>query len=163
MTPHRADGVLGVGDEAPDFDLSDSAGGRTRLSELLEGRGGAVVYFFPKAFTAGCTIEVGEFSAHGADLDAAGLAVVGISRDRSERLAEFARMHEGDSLLVSDADRAVHRAYGVLTVREVDGELVEKVSRTTFLVGSDRTVRQVWRDVTVDGHVLDVLASTNRG
>lgn len=155
--------VLDVGDKAPDFDLPDSAGGRTRLTELLKGRGGAVVYFFPKAFTGGCTIEVGDFSAHGAEFDDAGLAVVGISRDASERLAEFARLHAGDSVLVSDADSAVHRAYGALTVQEVDGELVERVSRTTFLVGPDRTVRQVWRDVTVDSHVLDVLVSTGRG
>ncbi len=66
-------------------------------------------------------------------------------------------------LLVSDADSAVHRAYGVLTVREVDGEPVEKVRRTTFLVGPDRRVRQAWHDVAVDGHVLDVLASADRG
>ena len=154
---------LGVGDEAPDFDLPDSAGGRTRLGELLEGRAGAVVYFFPKAFTAGCTVEVADFSAHGVELGAAGLAVVGISRDEPERLADFARMHDGDSLLVSDVDSAVHRAYRVLAVREVDGEPVEKVRRTTFLLGPDRTVRQVWHDVTVDGHVLAVLASADRG
>jgi peroxiredoxin Q/BCP len=154
---------IGVGDEAPDFDLPDSEGGRTRLSELVEGRGGAVVYFFPKAFTSGCTIEVGDFSAHGVELAEAGLAVVGVSRDQPAPLADFARMHDGHSLLVSDADSAVHRAYGVLTVRDVDGEPVEKVRRTTYLVGPDRTVRQVWHDVTVDGHVLDVLASASRG
>lgn len=155
--------ALGVGDEAPDFDLPDSVGGRTRLSDLLADHEGVVVYFFPRAFTAGCTTEVGDFAGHAAELEGAGLALVGISRDEPERLAEFARLHGDGNVLASDADSAVHRAYGVLAVREVDGELVEKVRRTTFIVGPGRTLRQVWHDVSVEGHVLDVLASATGG
>ncbi len=163
MAADPADALLGVGDEAPDFELPDSAGDRTRLSQLLEGRSGAVVFFFPKAFTSGCTTEVVDFGAHRDELDDAGLAVVGISRDDPARLAEFAQAH-GGPLLLSDADRAVHRAYGVLAVREADGEPVEKVRRSTFLLGPDRRVRRAWYDVSVDGHVLDVAgASVDEG
>lgn len=157
MSLHPAGDILGLGDEAPDFDLPDSAGGRTRLSDLLDGRAGAVVYFFPKAFTTGCTTEVTDFGAHRDEFDGADVAVVGISRDEPARLTEFTREHGADGLLLSDADRAVHRAYGVLSVRDVDGEQVEKVRRATFLVGPDRTVRRAWHDVSVDGHMLDVL------
>lgn len=154
-----ASSILGVGDDAPDFELPDSTGNRVRLSQLLDTRRGAVVFFFPKAFTPACTIEVGDFAAHRRELDDAGLAVVGIARDEPSRLAEFASEHGVDYLLVSDVDRAVHRAYGVLTAREVDGERVEKVRRSTFVVGPDRRVRQAWHDVSVDGHALDVLGT----
>jgi peroxiredoxin Q/BCP len=158
-----ASSILGVGDEAPDFELPDSTGGRVRLSQLLAERRGAVVFFFPKAFTPACTIEVCDFSAHRGELDDAGLAVVGIARDEPSRLAEFGREQGVDYLLLSDVDRAVHEAYGVLAVREADGERVEKVRRSTFVIGPDRRVRQAWHDVLVDGHALDVLGAAAPG
>jgi peroxiredoxin Q/BCP len=57
----------------------------------------------------------------------------------------------------------VHEAYGVLAVREADGERVEKVRRSTFVIGPDRRVRQAWHDVSVDGHALDVLGAAAPG
>lgn len=158
-----ASAILGVGDEAPDFELPDSTGGRVRLSQLLGAGRGVVLFFFPKAFTPACTIEVGDFALHRSELADAGLAVVGIARDETSRLAEFARQQGVDYVLLSDARRAVHKAYGVLTVREVDGERVEKVRRSTFVVGPDRRVRQAWHDVSVDGHALDVIGAAAPG
>lgn len=152
---------LAAGDPAPDFDLPGTAGGRTSLGQLLEGRAGVVVYFFPKAFTAGCTTEVADFAAAGEGLTGAGIAVVGISRDEPDRLAEFSREHGAGALLLSDPDCVAHAAYGVLASREVDGAVVEKVRRSTFLVRPDRTLERVWYDVPADGHVSEVVGAAS--
>jgi peroxiredoxin Q/BCP len=106
---------------------------------------------------------VSDFAAERERLGGADITVVGISRDEPQRLAQFAHEHGGAALLLSDADRAAHAAYGVLTTREVDGQPAEKVRRSTFLIGPDKTVRRAWYDVSVDGHAVDVAGVSVKG
>ena len=151
--------TLGPGDIAPDFELTDGTGKRVRLADLLgePGRTRLVIFFYPKAFTAGCTTEACDFAARAAYLASLGAGVVGISRDEPERLADFAVEHGLDYPLLSDADRSVHRAYGVLGIKEVDGKQAEKVRRTTFVVGTDGRIKQAWYDVAPEGHAENVV------
>lgn len=144
--------MLTPGDRAPDFALPDAAGETVRLADLLAGHDGAVLFFYPKAFTPGCTTEACDFAAWRPSLEAAGVAVVGIARDEPARLADFAAENGLTYPLLSDAGREVHAAYGVL--KEVGG--AEKVRRSTFLIGSEGLVREAWHDVTVDGHAETV-------
>src|SRR5690348_9910073 len=102
--------MLKVGQKAPDFAAEATDGRTLRLSEL---RGRPVVlYFFPRAFTLGCTMETKRFrDAHG-DLEALGAEVVGISTDELEKQCKFAETHGAKFPLIGDADHAISEAYG---------------------------------------------------
>ncbi|HEU5486078.1 MAG TPA: redoxin domain-containing protein, partial [Microlunatus sp.] len=78
---------LAPGDTAPSFSLSDADGQQISLGDYAGGK--VIVYFYPAAMTPGCTTQAVDFTAAAADLDDAGLAVVGISPDSPEKLAQF--------------------------------------------------------------------------
>jgi peroxiredoxin Q/BCP len=107
---------VGVGDVAPDFALPDQHGRTVRFSDLRtrNGRAGpAVLFFYPKNFTPGCTREACAFRDEYEAFVDAGAAVVGVSGDDAESHAKFAAAHRLPFTLLSDADGAVRRLYGV--------------------------------------------------
>lgn len=148
--------VLRPGDAAPDFMLPDANGRPVRLADFSGRR--VVVYFYPAAFTAGCTTQSCDFRDRGADLDAMGVAVVGISRDEPATLAKFAAEYGLAHPLLSDPYRAVHARYGVLGRKIVDGVATEKVRRSTFVIAADGVIEQALYDVAAADHVRDLLA-----
>lgn len=122
-----------VGDRVPDFTATLDDGRSVRFSELLED-GPAVVFFYPKAFTPGCTAESCHFrdlATEFADLDA---QRIGVSRDKAATQGRFRAEHGLDFPLVADTDGAVSRAFGAKRL----GPLPSK--RQTFVVDRDRTV-----------------------
>src|SRR5690348_11486000 len=101
---------LEVGDQAPAFSLRDADGNTVSLKDY-RGRK-VVVYFYPAASTPGCTKQACDFRDNLAELNDAGLDVVGISPDKPEKLAKF-RDKEGLTFpLLSDPDRTVLEAWG---------------------------------------------------
>jgi peroxiredoxin Q/BCP len=146
---------LAVGDKAPDFTLPDMHGKPVSRSDLAGRR--VVLYFFPKAFTSGCTTEACDFRDQLPRFRDQGVAVIGISRDTPDVLKDFAREHELGFLLLSDVDRSVHAAYGVLGTAEVDGVPKEKVIRSTFVIAPDATIESAQYGVSVPGHVSSLL------
>jgi len=147
---------LETGDRAPDFELDSVDGGRVALSDY---RGKTViVYFYPKAATPGCTTEACDFRDRLADL---GAPVLGISRDPLDALAAFRDEHGLTFPLLSDPDHAVHAAYGAWGDKVVDGQTVQGVIRSTFVIGPDGTIESAEYGVNVAGHVaglVDALA-----
>lgn len=135
---------------APGFTLP-SASGQAVSGDDLRGRY-AVLYFFPKAGTPGCTAEAGAFQALLPQFSALDAHVVGISPDSPEVLARFASAHGLSLALLSDPDRAVARAFGALSP-------AGRVLRSTFLLDRAGAVRWAWRRVKVDGHAEEVLAA----
>ena len=101
-----------VGDHAPEFSLKAQDGETVKLSDLL-GRGPAVVYFYPKDKTPGCTAEAGSFRDNYAKFGEVGAEVVGISSDSVESHEEFASDCNLPFKILSDADGAVRKQYGV--------------------------------------------------
>jgi peroxiredoxin Q/BCP len=102
-----------VGVAAPDFESVDSRGATLRLSSF---RGQSVIlYFFPKAFTGGCTTETREFAEVAPALRERGVQVIGISVDTAETQAKFAVECKADFPIVADASKAIARSYGVLS------------------------------------------------
>lgn len=148
--------LLAAGDLAPDFEIPDATGRLVRLGDFAGRR--VIVYFYPAAMTPGCTTEACDFRDGRAQLDASGVAVVGISRDDVGTLAEFARQERLDFPLLSDSDREVHRRFGVLGTKLVDGVQREKVRRSTFVIGPDARIERASYDVVVAHHVSAVLA-----
>ena len=140
------------GSKAPAFDIPADGGGRATLS------GPTVVFFYPKADTPGCTNEAIDFSAHIDAFTAAGVQVIGISRDPVKKLDRFKAKHDLKVILGSDEAEAVTEAYGVWVEKTLYGRQYMGVERATFLVDGAGAIRKVWRKVSVKGHAEAVLA-----
>ncbi len=136
--------MLRPGERAPTFTAPTNEGTPLRLESL---RGHPVVlYFYPKAGTPGCAAEARGFAEQYAELRAAGVAVVGISVDSVDSQAKFAADCGLPFPLVSDHDRSIARAYGVLGLLGI-------ARRTTFFVGSDGMIEEVVQGMLPGPHV----------
>lgn len=142
---------LKPGDKAPEFTLPDADGKQVSLADFRGGR--VVVYFYPAAMTPGCTTQACDFRDSLASLSAAGVSVVGISPDPTEKLVQF---REKDSLtfpLLSDTDKTVLQAYGAYGEKNNYGKTVLGVIRSTFVVGPDGLIEDAKYNVKAQGHV----------
>lgn len=149
----RADGGEGplpVGSVAPDISGNTSDGKRVDLA-TLRGKP-AVVYFYPKDGTPGCTKEACAFRDAFKEYSARGVTIFGVSGDSEASHKEFSAEHELPFPLVSDGDGSVAQAYGVSTT-------LGMASRVTFLIGKDGRVARVWPDVDPGVHAAEVLAA----
>ena len=149
--------TISAGDKAPDFDLPRDGGGRIRLADFA-GRP-LVLYFYPKDDTSGCTKEAAGFAAAYDDFQAAGVEVVGLSKDSVASHDKFKTKHGLPFPLASDEDGQVVEAYGSWVEKNMYGKTYMGIDRSTFLIGPDGTLRKVWRKVKVPGHVDAVLAA----
>ena len=142
---------LAPGDTAPDFTLPDADGKDVSLADF-RGRK-VVVYFYPAAMTPGCTTQACDFRDNLESLHAAGIDVVGISKDKPEKLAKF---RDRDSLtfpLLSDPSLDVLQAYGAYGEKTMYGKKITGVIRSTFVVGEDGKLEQAQYNVKATGHV----------
>jgi thioredoxin-dependent peroxiredoxin len=142
---------LAPGDIAPDFTLPTADGGELTLSSL-RGRH-VIVYFFPAAMTPGCSTQACDFRDSLESLHSQGYAVVGVSPDPVDRLAEFAARDDLTFPLASDVDKQVLTAYGAFGEKKLYGKTVTGVIRSTVVVGPDGTVALAQYNVRATGHV----------
>lgn len=145
------------GSKAPAFDMFTAGGGRVTL-DGLKGRT-AVLYFYPKADTPGCTTEGQDFSALIKDFDAVEAVVIGVSRDPVKKLDRFKTKYDLQVILASDEPGEVTEAFGVWVEKKLYGREYMGVERATFLIDGAGMVRRVWRKVSVKGHAAEVLAA----
>ncbi len=127
--------MLGVGDTAPEFEARDCQGRPVRLGDFRGRR--LVLFFFPKAFTAGCTEEIRHFRDNQARIRALGGELVGVSVDRPEVQCEFARSEKIEYPLLGDSDRKISEKFGVLW------PLVRINRRVTFVVSPEGRIEEV--------------------
>lgn len=153
--------MLTEGDKVPAFELMD-ASGNTTGSGALRGRK-YVVYFYPKDFTSGCTIEADEFSKAYDGFKRKGIEVVGISPDSVESHSKFCKKMGIPYVLLSDTDKKVAEAFGVWGKKKFMGREYMGVNRSTFLVDEGGTVFKVYSKVRPAGHAKDVLEEFERG
>ena len=123
---------LEVGQTAPGFSLPDADGNTVRLADF-KGRK-VIVYFYPAASTPGCTKQACAFRDSLAELNGAGIDVVGISPDKPEKLAKFRDAEKLTFPLLSDPDRTVLTAWGTFGEKKMYGKTVQGVIRSTFLI-----------------------------
>ncbi|WP_457160312.1 thioredoxin-dependent thiol peroxidase [Mycobacteroides abscessus] len=123
---------LEVGDKAPTFTLLDADGKKVSLSSY-KGRK-VIIYFYPAAMTPGCTKQACDFRDSLAELNEAGLDVIGISPDKPEKLAKFRDRDGVNFPLLSDPDKTTLTAYGAFGEKKLYGKIVEGVIRSTFVV-----------------------------
>jgi peroxiredoxin Q/BCP len=142
---------LTAGDTAPDFTLPDADGKPVSLADYRGRR--VVVYFYPAAGTPGCTKQACDFRDSLAELNGAGLDVLGISPDKPAKLAKF-RDKEGLTFpLLSDADKDVLNAWGAFGEKQMYGKTVTGVIRSTFVIDPEGKIEVAQYNVRATGHV----------
>jgi peroxiredoxin Q/BCP len=142
---------LEAGDKAPAFSLLDAEGKKVSLSSY-KGRQ-VLVYFYPAAMTPGCTKQACDFRDSLAQLNGAGIDVLGISPDKPEKLAKFRDRDELTFPLLSDPDRTVLAAYGAFGEKTMYGKKVTGVIRSTFLIDEKGKIARAMYNVRATGHV----------
>lgn len=149
--------TLKPGDTAPPFALKDQDG-KTHTLEDYRGKN-LVLYFYPKDETRGCTIEACAFRDEHSALQALGAVVLGVSRDNAESHQAFREHHGLPFPLLVDADVAVSTAYGAWGEREIQGNIAIGMIRSTFLIGPEGALRDVWPTVRAEGHAEQVRSA----
>ncbi|GAA3787814.1 peroxiredoxin [Qipengyuania pelagi] len=152
------DTVFGPGDTLPDIALETIDGSEVKPSDF-EGRK-LVLFFYPKDNTPGCTTEAKDFSALRRDFDAAGVALLGVSKDSSQKHRNFIAKHDLTVDLATDAQEGgMSDALGIWTEKQMYGKTFMGMVRTTYLIGEDGRILRVWPKVKVKGHAEEVLAA----
>lgn len=157
--PTSASAELAVGAKAPPFTARGALGGKlftVNLAQALR-KGPVVLYFYPKAFTQGCTLEANAFAEATADFRAAGATVIGLSNDDFATLQRFSVEACRDKFAVATATPAVVKAYDVDLVR--DGKSTGLTKRTSYVIGQDGRIRLVYSNMDYKDHVRATLAA----
>lgn len=148
--------TIDIGDPAPAFVLPDETGAEVSLADFAGEH--LVLYFYPKAFTPGCTTEACDFRDASGRFGAAGYAIAGVSPDPVARLARFREEHGLGFRLLSDEDHQVAAAYGAWGTKTNYGREYQGIIRSTFVIGPDGLIERVWRNVKAKGHADRVVA-----
>lgn len=143
------------GQSAPTLNLPTDNGGQVSLAALKSKP--AVVYFYPKDDTTGCTREALDFTALAADFAALGVPVIGVSKDTVKKHDRFKAKHDLNLILASDEDGTACEAWGVWVQKKLYGREYMGIERATFLIDAEGKVAHVWRNVKVAGHAEAVL------
>jgi thioredoxin-dependent peroxiredoxin len=146
--------MTAVGDTLPKVTVKDSRGTDVALSGLA---GPFVLYFYPKADTPGCTNEAKDFTALSGEFGKAGASVYGMSKDKPAKLAKFAEKYGLSVTLLSDEASDATEQMGAWVEKSMYGKKYMGIERSTYLVGKDGKVTQVWNNVKVKGHAEEVL------
>ena len=151
-----AQAALPVGAQAPDFTTTGAIGGKPfklHLKDQLK-HGPVVLYFFPKAFTKGCTLEAHAFSEATADFRKAGARVVGMSADDLPTLEKFSVEECRNSFPVATASPATIKAYDVVLKQKP-----ELTDRTSYVIDRTGKIAFVHSDLDWSQHVAKTMAA----
>ncbi len=152
---------LKPGDPAPDFTAQASVGGKVvsfSLAAALK-QGPVVLYFYPKSFTRGCTIEAHAFAEAAENFAAAGATLIGMSKDTIETQRKFSTEECRDKFPVAaDPEATVIRAYDALRITPTaSGDTVS--DRISYVIAPDGKVIYTYTDSAPDKHIENTLAA----
>ena len=152
-----ASAALPVGSTAPDFSLQGALGGRAMTFELRQAlrRGPVVLYFFPAAFTAGCTLEAHRFAEATDDFNALGATIVGVTAGNVDRVAEFSRSECRDKFAVA-ADPGARVAARYQATMEQNPAMS---NRTSYVIAPNGRILLAYTDANPEQHVQRTLAA----
>ena len=147
-----------AGDMMPDIAMETPEGGSVKPSDFAGKK--LVIFFYPKDNTPGCTNEAKDFSALKGDFAKAGAEILGVSKDSPKKHQNFIAKHDLTVALATDAEEGgLSDALGIWTEKKMYGRTYMGMVRTTYLVGTDGKIAQVWDKVKVKGHADEVLAA----
>ena len=147
--------MISEGQALPKFQLSDSDGNTVKSNELKGKK--LVIYFYPKDFTPGCTIEADEFSKDYNKFQKAGIEIIGISKDDVESHKKFCNKMKIPYILLADTETKVSKMFGVWGKKKFMGREYMGINRSTFLVNEDGKIFKVYEKVKAKGHSKEVL------
>ena len=147
--------MLEEGQKAPNFKLKTDGDGEITLAKL-KGKV-AVVYFYPKDDTPGCTTEAIAFSDLKPQFDKCGAVLIGVSKDSVQRHDNFKKKYDLKIQLASDEEGQMVADYGVWIKKINYGREYMGIDRSTFLIDAKGVIRKIWRKVKVKGHAEQVL------
>ena len=151
-----ASAALKVGDKAPDFTTTGAIGGKpfkVHLADQLK-KGPVVLYFFPKAFTSGCTAEAHAFSESIGDFKKAGAQVIGMSADNLATLKDFSVKECRNAFPVATATPQTQKAYDVAWAAHPG-----ITTRTSYVIDRKGRIAMVHDDLDFSQHVAKTLAA----
>jgi peroxiredoxin Q/BCP len=150
--------AIDVGQIAPDFTLLDQDSNPVTLSELKGKK--ALLYFYPRASTPGCTIQAKGLRDSKVELDALNVVVLGISPDTPKKLTNFINKQELNFTLLADEKQAVFEKYQVCQLKKYMGKENMGVVSTRFLIDENGNIEHVFNKFKTKDHhqvVLDFL------
>jgi len=155
-----AQAALAVGAQAPDFTTRGALAGRVfrlHLAEQLR-RGPVVLYFFPAAFTPGCTAEAREFAERMDEFKAAGATVIGMSADPVDKLARFSTEECRDKFAVASAGPRIVHDYEVALASD-NPNLQGRTDRTSYVISQAGRIVYAHSAMDYRDHVSNTLAA----
>ncbi|RVT43481.1 peroxiredoxin [Sphingobium algorifonticola] len=154
--PTLASAALPVGAKAPDFTTRGALAGKIRTINLAQElkKGPVVLYFFPAAFTPGCTAEAREFAEATDAFKKAGATVIGLSADPVDKLAKFSVEECRNKFTVASAGPGVISGYDVALPQRAGMS-----NRTSYVIAKTGRVAYVHSDMSYTAHVKNTLAA----
>jgi peroxiredoxin len=155
MASHCATAALDIGETAPKFTAQAAVAGQVINYSLAEqlGSGPVVVYFFPAAFSEGCSLEAHEFAEAMEGFKAAGATVIGVSRDDIETQKKFSSsVCQGKFPVAADADQSIMKSYDAVLASRPD-----YANRVSYVVTPDGKILYQYTSLNPAKHVANTL------
>lgn len=149
--------ALDVGAKAPDFTLQATRGGKIFTFSLADAlkKGPVVLYFYPAAFTPGCTIEAHDFADAINQYKALGATVIGVSHDPLAKLAKFSvSACRSKFAVAADTDQSVMKSYDAVLA-----QAPSLANRTSYVIAPNGTILYTYTSLNPDKHVANTLAA----
>jgi peroxiredoxin Q/BCP len=147
--------MITEGDQEPKFELNDADGKQVKSSDFKGKK--HVIYFYPRDFTPGCTVEADEFSKEYKKFQKHGIEIIGISKDDVESHKKFVDKMNIPYVLLSDPEAEVCKKFGVWGKKQFMGKEYMGIQRSTFLVDEKGKIFKVFPAVKPKGHADEVF------
>lgn len=158
LAAFAASAALPVGAKAPDFELQGALAGKPLTFSLQQAlqKGPVVLYFFPAAFSAGCTIEAHDFAEATDDFKKMGATVIGITAGNTEQISDFSKLECRDKFAVA-ADPGAKVAAEYKTLMQIKGKTLS--DRTSYVIAPNGNILLSYTDRNPDTHIEKALAA----
>jgi len=153
--------ALPAGSKAPDFELQGALAGKAitfSLHQALQ-KGPVVLYFFPAAFSAGCTIEAHDFAEATDDFTKLGATVIGVTAGNTDQVSDFSKLECRDKFAVA-ADPGAKIAAEYQTTMQMKGKTL--ADRTSYVIAPDGNILLSYTDRNPDAHIEKTMAAVKQ-
>ncbi len=147
--------AIKVGTKAPPFTLEDDQGNKVSLKDFAGKK--VILYFYPKDMTPGCTTEACDFRDSMSTWKRRKVAILGVSKDPVEKHQKFKEKYDLNFPLLADIDGKVCEKYGVWQEKNMYGRKSMGIVRSTFVIGEDGKIEEIYEKVRVKGHIDQLL------
>ena len=147
---------LKIGDKAPDFSGKDQNGKTIQLSDYSGKK--IAIYFYPKDNTPGCTVQACNLRDNDAELQKAGVQIIGVSADSSASHVKFIDKFSLPFPLIADEDKTIIQQFGVWGPKKFMGKEYDGIHRTTFIIDENKTISGIIEKPKTKEHAEEILA-----